>query len=112
MVAQGAKRILLGEDVYVYDAYHFLITSVDLPIMAQVIEASKEKPYLGLMLKLDLKSVSQLLVDSNLPSSFPGVDRHEPAARHQEPGPGRYPIDSFSDRERPPYGCGCFKNHA
>lgn len=67
MVAQGAKRILLGEDVYVYDAYNFLITSVDLPIVAQVIEASKEKPYLGLMLKLDLKSVSQLLVDSNLP---------------------------------------------
>lgn len=32
MVAQRVKRILLGEDD-VYDAYHFLITSVDLQIM-------------------------------------------------------------------------------
>ena len=67
LVAQGAKRVILGEDVYVYDAYHFLITSVDLPVIVQVIEASREKPYLGLMLKIDLKEVAQLMVDSNLP---------------------------------------------
>jgi AraC-like DNA-binding protein len=67
MVAQGAKRVILGEETFIYDAYHFLITSIDLPVIAQVIEASAEKPYLGLMLKLDLKEVSQLIVDSNLP---------------------------------------------
>jgi len=67
MVAQGAKRVILGEETFVYDAYHFLISSIDLPVIAQVIEASKEKPYLGLMLKLDLKEISQLIVDSNLP---------------------------------------------
>lgn len=67
LVAQGAKRVLLGDDAYVYDAYHFLITSVDLPVIAQIIEASQEKPYLGLMLKLDLKEIAQLMVDSNLP---------------------------------------------
>ena len=64
---QGAKRVLLGEEVYVYDAHHFLITSVDLPVVAQVLEASNEKPYLGLMLKLDPRSIAQLMVDSNLP---------------------------------------------
>jgi len=68
MVAQGSKRVLLGEDVYVYDAHHFLITSVDLPVVAQVIEASKEKPWLGLMLKLDPREIARLMVDSNLPS--------------------------------------------
>ncbi len=31
VVAQGAKRVLLGEETYVYDAQHFLITSVGLP---------------------------------------------------------------------------------
>jgi len=71
LVAQGAKRVILGEDSYIYDAYHFLITSVDLPVIAQVTEASKEKPYLGLMLKLDLKEVAQLMVDSNLPLKGP-----------------------------------------
>jgi AraC-like DNA-binding protein len=68
LVAQGSKRVLLREDVYVYDAHHFLITSVDLPVVAQVIEASKEKPWLGLMLKLDQRAIAQLMVDSNLPS--------------------------------------------
>ena len=67
LIAQGAKRVLLGDDTYVYDADHFLITSVDLPTIWQIIEASREKPCLGLRLKLDLRGISQLMVDSHLP---------------------------------------------
>jgi AraC-like DNA-binding protein len=67
LTAQGAKRVLLGDDIYVYDAHHFLITSVDLPTVWQIIEANREKPCLGLMLKLDQREISQLMVDSNLP---------------------------------------------
>ena len=68
LVAQGAKRVLLGEDTYVYDAHHYLITSVHLPTVVQIIEASPEKPYLGLRLKLDTREISQLMADSNLPA--------------------------------------------
>ncbi|WP_306533292.1 AraC family transcriptional regulator [Geobacter sp.] len=68
MVAQGAKRVQLGDDTYVYDAHHYLITSVHLPTVVQVSEASRENPYLGLRLKFDLREVSQLMADSNLPS--------------------------------------------
>jgi len=68
MVTQGAKRVLLGDETYVYDAQHYLITSVNLPTIVQITEASKEKPYLGLKLKLDLREVSQMMVDSNLPA--------------------------------------------
>jgi len=67
MVAQGAKRVVLGDDTFVYDAHHYLITSVHLPTVVQIIEASASKPYLGLRLKFDLKEISQLMVDSNLP---------------------------------------------
>ena len=67
LVAQGAKRVLLGDDTYVYDAHHYLITSVHLPTVVQIIEASREQPYLGLRLKLDQQEISQLMVDSNLP---------------------------------------------
>src|SRR6266567_1171691 len=67
MVAQGAKRVKLGDDTYVYDAHHYLITSVHLPTVVQVIEASREKPYLGLRLMLDQREISQLMADSNLP---------------------------------------------
>ncbi|MBF0474724.1 MAG: AraC family transcriptional regulator [Deltaproteobacteria bacterium] len=67
LIAQGAKRVLLGEDTYVYDARHYLITSVHLPTMVQIISASREKPYLGLRLTLDQREISQLMVDSHLP---------------------------------------------
>lgn len=71
MAVQGAKRVILGEDTYVYDAHHYLITSVHLPTIVQIVEASPEKPYLGLRLKFDLREVSQLMVDSNLPQPRP-----------------------------------------
>jgi AraC-like DNA-binding protein len=64
---QGAKRVVLGDDTYVHDPQHFLITSVDLPTVWQIIEASREKPCLGLVLKLDQREISQLMVDSHLP---------------------------------------------
>jgi len=67
LIAQGRKRVVLGEDEYVYDASHFLLTSVDLPVVAQIIEASPEKPYFGLMLKLDQNEISQMMMDSHMP---------------------------------------------
>jgi AraC-like DNA-binding protein len=71
VVAQGAKRVMLGDEAFVYDAQHFLITSVDLPTFVQIIKASPEKPCLGLILKLDQREISQLMVDSNLPAPRP-----------------------------------------
>jgi AraC-like DNA-binding protein len=71
VVAQGAKRVMLGDDVFVYDQKHFLITSVDLPTVVQIIKASREKPCTGIVLKLDQRVISQLMVDSNLPPPRP-----------------------------------------
>ena len=71
LVVQGAKRVLLGDDAFVYDENHFLITSVDLPTVVQIIKANREKPYLGLVLRLDPREISQLIVDSNLPLPHP-----------------------------------------
>ncbi len=67
LMAQGAKRVLLGEETFVYDAHHYLITSVHLPTVVQITRASRERPCLGLVLKLDLREMSQLMADSNLP---------------------------------------------
>jgi AraC-like DNA-binding protein len=67
LIAHGAKRVLLGDDTFVYDERHYLITSVHLPTVVQIIKASRERPCLGLMLKLDQREISQLMVDSNLP---------------------------------------------
>ncbi len=68
LVAQGAKQVQLGDEEYVYDENHMLITSVGLPAMANVLKASEETPFLSLVLKLDLGMVAQLMVDSKLPA--------------------------------------------
>jgi len=75
LIGQGRKRLFLGEDTYVYDAHRFLITSVDLPVVTQIIEASGEKPYLGLTMELDLRMIAQLMLDNDMSSARPGKDR-------------------------------------
>jgi AraC-like DNA-binding protein len=87
LTAQGAKRVVLGDDVYVYDAHHFLITSVDLPAIWQIIKGSREKPYLGLVLKLDRREISQLMADSHLPAP-----RAQPSRRGMATGEVTLPL--------------------
>lgn len=67
LVAQGSKRVLLGEDTYIYDSQNYLITSLHLPTIVQVTEASREKPYLGLKMTLDPKEISQMMLDNPIP---------------------------------------------
>ncbi|RYF27365.1 MAG: AraC family transcriptional regulator [Comamonadaceae bacterium] len=62
LVAQGRKRAMLGSTSYVYDASHYLIASVNLPITGTVIEASAQEPYLCLVLDLDRAVLSDLAV--------------------------------------------------
>jgi AraC-like DNA-binding protein len=68
LVAQGAKQVHIENETFIYDVNNYLLTAVHLPTTYQVITASAEKPYLGLVLKFDMKELSQLLIDSNLPS--------------------------------------------
>jgi AraC-like DNA-binding protein len=67
LVVQGTKQALLGDSILVYDIRRFLVTSLDLPAMMHVVEASRERPYLGLMLKLDLRVVAELMMQSAMP---------------------------------------------
>lgn len=68
LIAQGAKRVQLGDYTYVYDSSHYLFSGLHLPVIAHVIEASREKPYLGLRLTFDYRDISQLMADSQLPA--------------------------------------------
>jgi AraC-like DNA-binding protein len=65
-VAQGGKKVLLGEEVFRYDPWHYLIFTVDLPVAFQVEEASGERPYLGLRLDLDPNLVASVMMESGV----------------------------------------------
>ncbi len=75
LIGQGRKRLFLGEEVYIYDTHHFLITSVDLPVVTQIIEASRDKPYLGLTMEIDLRVIAQLMLDNQTPLTSQERDR-------------------------------------
>ncbi|MGC2234652.1 MAG: AraC family transcriptional regulator [Pyrinomonadaceae bacterium] len=62
-VVQGGKRALLGGEVFWYDPGHYLIFSVDLPLVFQVEEASEEKPYLGFRINLDPALVASVIME-------------------------------------------------
>ena len=47
VIAQGTKLLLVGDEAYEYDPFHYLISSVDLPVVAKVSVASPSRPYLG-----------------------------------------------------------------
>lgn len=66
MIAQGKKQVILGEETYTYDAHHFLFTAIDLPIISQIIEATPDQPYLGVILKLDPYLLAQLMLEAHI----------------------------------------------
>ncbi len=60
IMAQGAKRMLVGEESFDYDARHYLISSVDLPIFSRITRACCVEPYLGMALNIDPLKIAEL----------------------------------------------------
>jgi AraC-like DNA-binding protein len=63
LIAQGVKRVMLGDEVYQYDRAHFIAGSVDLPVCGQVVDATPQKPYLSVKFDLEAREVTELLLD-------------------------------------------------
>jgi AraC-like DNA-binding protein len=63
-MAQGSKEILLGDSRYRYDPSHYLITTLEMPRVSRILEASPERPYLGLRLDLDPGLVGSVMADA------------------------------------------------
>jgi AraC-like DNA-binding protein len=64
VIAQGCKEIQLVDERYRYDPYHYLLATVELPVVSQIIKGSKEQPYLGLRLDLDPIFVGWVMIES------------------------------------------------
>ncbi|MEV7326647.1 AraC family transcriptional regulator [Micromonospora sp. NPDC093244] len=64
MVAQGAKRAVLGRNVFAYAAGQYVVASVELPVIAHVTRATPDEPYLVLGLTLRPPLIAELLLDA------------------------------------------------
>jgi AraC-like DNA-binding protein len=58
---QGQKRITLGGTTYLCDGSTFLLSSLDLPVVSQIVQASETVPLLSMLLKLDMASIREIL---------------------------------------------------
>jgi AraC-like DNA-binding protein len=65
VIAQGSKEVFLGDTRYEYDPFNYLLSTIELPRASQVLEASKERPYLSLRLELDSALVGSVMVESD-----------------------------------------------
>ena len=85
VVAQGRKQADLGRTTFIFDKSRYLLTSLDLPVISQVIEASEEVPYLCFLLKLEMPVVRELLSREEIqapvaPSDSPAMATGETTA--------------------------------
>jgi AraC-like DNA-binding protein len=62
IVPQGAKTVIVGDDVFEYDASRMIVFSVALPVAAQVTRASQSEPYLSMRLDLDPHKIAELVL--------------------------------------------------
>lgn len=74
VVAQGRKRATLAGTTFVFDQSRYLLTSLDLPVICNVIEASEQVPYLCFVLKLEMPVVRELLGREEIPAPVPPSD--------------------------------------
>jgi len=66
IVAQGRKQSIAGEDVYIYDAEKYLVVSVGIPAVGQILEASSDKPFLCMALSLDPGAIAALMLETDV----------------------------------------------
>jgi AraC-like DNA-binding protein len=64
VIVQGAKQVLLEEEIYSYAPPQFLAVSVDLPLVGQVTKASAAAPYLCLAIDIDARLIAELIAQS------------------------------------------------
>jgi AraC-like DNA-binding protein len=70
VVAQGGKRLALGDRVYEYGAGQYLVASVDVPVTGQVIDPAPGHPTLSFGMTLEPAAIAELLLQAG-PGDLP-----------------------------------------
>jgi len=71
VIGQGRKRGYLGDDVYVYDPFNYLVLSVPLPVECEW-DASAEKPLLLVAISVEPTMLGELILEMDEPLPSPG----------------------------------------
>jgi len=71
LVAQGEKQVELGDQHFAYDEANYLVSAIDVPVAARITRASAQRPYLCMVVKIDLPQLGEMV--ARLGPGEPGV---------------------------------------
>ncbi len=94
VIVQGSKQVMLGDESLSYGEDRYLITSMDLPVKTALMQASPERPYLAVALRLDWRDIASLMLE--MPPAPPR--RPEPESRAMTTGALTAPLLEAFDR--------------
>ncbi len=61
LVLQGAKEVLIGERLLRYDPHGYFIASLEMPACGRIVEASPQRPYVAMSIRLPPEELADLL---------------------------------------------------
>ncbi|WP_218011542.1 AraC family transcriptional regulator [Azohydromonas lata] len=67
LIVQGRKRVLLGGDAFTYDPRHFLVTALNVPTVANILDATPQCPFMALLMTLDPHEINRMVLEGKLP---------------------------------------------
>ena len=63
LLLQGSKNLYVGDQKIHYNDLSYLIIPIMMPVTGEIVQACKTKPYIGISVSLDLRELSELLID-------------------------------------------------
>jgi AraC-like DNA-binding protein len=66
VIISGSKRVRIGDQMLIYDESSFFLTTIGVPMIGQICEASKTEPYVAARLHLDLEALRRLIANHDL----------------------------------------------
>ncbi|NEB93906.1 AraC family transcriptional regulator [Streptomyces bauhiniae] len=74
LIAGGLKHTALNGEVYEYGPGEYLVATVDLPVVGNIVTADEDDPFMAVTLRLKPDRIASLLLDTGGP--------HRPASAH------------------------------
>ncbi|MDO4937958.1 MAG: AraC family transcriptional regulator [Sutterellaceae bacterium] len=81
LILKGHKRLLMGAKEYRYGPGSCIVTSMDMPTSYELINVSKDEPFVSLSLKLNTAILAELLSDETANGAGAGVFSVAPSSR-------------------------------
>jgi AraC-like DNA-binding protein len=80
VIAQGRKETALNGRTFAYGPGQFVITSLELPVIGHIVQASAREPFLAFVLRLRPQRITELLLETTpAPPAQPGAVDGAPA---------------------------------